>query len=539
MAWWDDLWLNESFASWMEDKITAEVFPEFQSPVTQVSSMQNVMGDDARLSTRAMRQPVKSVASLLQSADELAYVKGSAVLAMTESWLTPPVFRKGVLAYLKEYEDKNATGDELWRALSKASGKDVTGVLKSFLDQPGVPLVSATLLDGGRVKLRQARFLNAGTKAPKAQTWKIPVVLESPGGEQRVLLTEMETTVKLEGTSTTPAWIHPNGGEAGYYRWSVPRETLTALTKDAKRLSVRERVGLLGNALALLDAGELTGDAYLALLEQFAGDPEPLVAGAVVTGLAGVRGTFFSEKDDPAFAAFIRRTLRPALDRIGPEPRAGEPETVTELRPELLSALAAWGEEDAAQAQARKLAQAYMDDPASVPPSLATPGLTLTASQGDAALFETLRQRFEGSKSPTDRTRYLAALGSFRDPAIVDRALAYVFSGPLRPQETMSIPRRVAGEPEGRERAWTWMTAHYDEISKRLPADFIVFMPYFAAGCSEARLGTAKTFFADPKHAPPGTDRELAKVEEGVRDCASLAAREGDAVRGYLSKESR
>jgi alanyl aminopeptidase len=535
MAWWDDLWLNESFASWMEDKITAEVFPEFQSTVTQVSSMQRVMGGDARLSTRAMRQPVKSVASLLQSADELAYVKGSAVLAMTESWLTPETFRKGVLAYLKQYEDGNATGDDLWKALSKASGKDVTGVLKSFLDQPGVPLVSATLLEGGRVKLRQSRFLNAGTKALKAQTWRIPVVLEHPGGEQRVLLTEPEMTVKLEASSATPAWIHPNGGEAGYYRWSVPRETLTALTKNAKHLSVRERVGLLGNASALLDAGELTGDAYLALLEEFAGDPEPLVVGAVVTGLSGVRETFFSEKDDPAFAAFVRRSLRPALDRIGPEPRAGEPEAVTELRPALLTALAAWGKEEAAEAQAKKLAEAYMNDPASVPPSLATPGLVLTANRGDAALFETIRQRFEGSKSPTDRTRYLGALGSFRDPALVDRALAYVFTGPLRPQETMSIPRHVAEVPEGHERAWTWMTSHYEEIAKRLPADFIIFMPYFAAGCSETRLDAAKKFFADPQHAPAGTDRELAKVEEGVRDCARLSAREGDAVRRYLA----
>ncbi|HJQ99502.1 MAG TPA: M1 family metallopeptidase [Candidatus Polarisedimenticolaceae bacterium] len=540
MAWWDDLWLNESFASWMEDKITAEVFPEFQTPVTQVSSMQRVMFGDARLSTRAMRQPVKSVASLLQSADELAYVKGSAVLAMTESWLTPETFRKGVLAYLKAYEDGNATGDDLWKALSKASGKDVTGVLKSFLDQPGVPLVSATLLPDGRVKLTQSRFLNAGSKAPKAQTWKIPVVLEYPGaadgvGEQRVLLTEAETIVKLGGPPSPPAWIHPNGGEAGYYRWSVPRETLTALTKAAKRLSVRERVGLLGNAGALLEAGDLTGDAYLALLEEFAKDPEPLVVGAVVKGLDGVRETFFAETDDPRFSAWVRRTLRPALDRIGTVPRAGEPEAVTELRPDLLEALVEWGKEDAATAQAKDLARAYLGDPSTVPPSLATPGLTLAATKGDAELFETFRQRFENAKSPTERTRYLAALASFRDAALVDRALDYVFSGPLRPQETMSIPRRVAQAPSGRDKTWTWMTGHYDEIAKRLPADFIIFMPYFAAGCSETRLDAAKAFFADPHHAPAGTDRELAKVEEGVRDCARLSSREGDAVRRYLA----
>jgi len=538
MAWWDDLWLNESFASWMEDKITAEVFPEFQSQVTQVGSMQRVMQGDARLSTRAMRQPVRSVASLLQSADELAYVKGSAVLAMTESWLTPATFRKGVLAYLKQYGDGSATGDDLWRALSKASGKDVTGVLRSFLDQPGVPLVSASVLPDGRVKLKQSRFVNAGNQAPK-QTWKIPVVLEYPGSgealvQQRVLLTEPETTVKLEGAAS-PAWVHPNGGEAGYYRWSVPRESLAALTKDVKRLSVRERVGLVGNATALLGAGEIAGDAYLALLEGFAGDAEPLVVGEVVRALDGVRGTFFSEADDPGFSALVRRTLRPALDRFGTSPRAGEPESVTELRPDLLEGLVVWGKEEAATRQAQELAAAYLDDPETVPPSLAGTALELAALGGDEALFETYRKRFEAATTPTDRARYLAALGRFRNPELVDRALAYVFSGPLRPQETMRIPREVADTPVGRERAWTWMTAHYDEIARRLPADFIIFMPYFAAGCSEARLSSAKTFFADPRHAPPGTTSELAKVGDGVTDCARLSSREGDAVRRYLA----
>jgi len=317
------------------------------------------------------------------------------------------------------------------------------------------------------------------------------------------------------------------------------RDALTALTKDAKLLSVRERVGLLGNASALLEAGELKGDAYLALLEKFAADPEPLVVGGVVTGLEGVRETFFSEGDDPAFAAFVRRSLRPALDRIGTLPRAGEPEAVTALRPDLLEALVEWGKEDAATAQAKDLAAAYLADPASVPPSLATPALTLSATKGDAAMFDALRQRFESAKSPTERSRYLAALASFRDPALVDRALAYVFSGPLRPQETMRIPRGVAESPSGRDRTWSWMTTHYEEIAKHLPADFIIFMPYFAAGCSETRLDAAKTFFADPQHNPPGTDRELAQVEEGVRDCARLSAREGEAVRRYLAEEAR
>ena len=162
MAWWDDLWLNESFASWMEDKITAELHPEFNSPVGQVKSTQRVMGTDSLLTTRAMRQPVRSMDSLLQSADALAYTKGSAVLHMVEGWIGPEAFREGVLAYLKAHADANATADDLWSALSKASKKDVASTLSSFLDQPGVPLVNVEPLPGGRARLTQSRFVNAG-----------------------------------------------------------------------------------------------------------------------------------------------------------------------------------------------------------------------------------------------------------------------------------------------------------------------------------------------------------------------------------------
>jgi len=214
MAWWDDLWLNESFASWMEDKITAEVHPEFNSQVGEVKSAQRVMGTDSLLTTRAMRQPVRSMDSLLQSADALAYAKGAAVLHMVEGWIGPEAFRAGVLAYLKAHADANATADDLWNALSKASKKDVAAALSSFLDQPGVPLVTVEPLPGGRAKLNQSRFVNAGSIVPRAQLWQIPVTLRYPEGSgtktQSVLLTRPEQIVTLHtrrlrrGSTRTP-----------------------------------------------------------------------------------------------------------------------------------------------------------------------------------------------------------------------------------------------------------------------------------------------------------------------------------------------
>jgi len=537
MTWWDDTWLNESFASWMEDKIVAQVYPRFEVDIASVAGVQAVMDEDALLSTHAMRQPVSSLASLLQSADALAYVKGPAVIGMTESWLGPDVFRKGVLAYLEAHRDRNASADDLWSALGRASGKDVKSVLSSFLDQPGVPLVTADLLTGGKVRLTQQRFVNAGAQSPNRPTWKIPMVLSipAPGGlrTERVLLTKARQVVSL-GVPETPAWIHPNAGESGYYRWSLSGDAREALIGSASSLTTRERLGILGNAGALLSSGAVTGDRYVHLLDRFASDPDPHVVSAVIAGLATVRGTFYSDTDDPAFAATVRTLLRPALARIGISRTEGEPSTVTSLRPGLIDMLGRWGHDEAVLSDMRRLAKAYAEQPTSVDPTLAEEALALSALTGDATMFDGYVARFESASDTEVRERYLGALGEFRDPALQDRALDYVFAGPLRPQELFTIPRGMTDTPGARAKTWSWMTAHYDTIREKLPADFIVFLPYFAAGCSTERLAAARTFFSDPRHDAPGTDRELSKVAESVGDCVRLVSREGSAVRAAI-----
>jgi alanyl aminopeptidase len=543
MAWWDDLWLNESFASWMEDKITAEVYPEFDSVVDQVNAAQRAMALDSLLATRAMRQPVKSVDSLLQSADALAYSKGSAVLHMVEDWIGPAPFRSGVLAYLKAHADATATADDLWNALGKASGKNVKATLSSFLDQPGVPLVTVEPLPGGRARLTQSRFLNAGVTAPHPQLWMIPIALRFPAGDgtttQRFLLTAPEQVVSLS-TQTTPAWIHPNADESGYYRWSVPADAFARMAADAsRRLDSRERVGFLGNTSALLNAGRIGGSDYVKVLGSFASDPDPQVVRKVLGGLEKIRDTFFAEGRDADYAPFVRRILTPALRRFGTERRPGEPEPVTALRPVLLETMGDAGRDEAVLSEIERLAAAYVADPVSIDASLADTAIQLSAIRGDAALFDAYRGRFESAKVPAERRRFLSALGNFRKPALADRALEYVLTGPLRPQEMMVIPRIEGRIPATQAKTFAWMTAHYDAIAARIPSDFMVFMPHFADGCSMARVDEAKAFFADPKHAPPGTSTELSRVAESVGDCAGLDAREGESVRRYVTSDSR
>jgi alanyl aminopeptidase len=532
MAWWDDLWLNESFATWIEQKMLIQLFPEFDESIGQVNSKQRVMVTDTLLTSRAMRQPVQSVDSLLQSADALAYAKGAAVLNMVEGWIGPEAFRAGVFDYLAAHADGNASADDLWSALGKASKKDVKGALSSFLDQAGVPFVTAEILPEGRVRLSQTRFLASGAKDLAKTLWTIPVALRYPAGNgtkvQRILLKEVSQVVRLE-TEESPAWLHPNADEIGYYRWSVSGDVMDRMTDVT--LSRRERVGFLGNAQALLAAGRLPGDVAVEILRAYAGDEDPEIVASVATGIELLRERFFSEHDDGAIAPFVRQTLEPALRRIGPAPRAGEPAAVTRLRPVLYTTLADAGREPAALAELERLAQAYLADRSSVDPSLADAAVMASAIRGDAARFDAYRKRFEAAAIPAERRLFLDALGNFRDPALVDKALAYVLAGPLRPQELFKIPQVMGEVPASRPALWTWMTKHYDDLAARIPADYMIFMPWFAAGCSPQRLSAAKAFFADPKHSPPGTSKELARVVESVDDCVALDAREGDKVR--------
>jgi alanyl aminopeptidase len=538
MTWWDDLWLNESFASWMGDKVSDQVFPEFKAELAQVTGMNDAMTTDARLSTRAMRQPVVGVENLDQLADTLAYDKGQAVLTMFERWLGPETFRKGVIEYLKAHEWGNATASDLWASLSKASAKDIGAAMGTFLDQPGVPLVKAEILADGRVRLAQSRFLNYGVAPPKASMWRIPVTLKFPDGgtirTETLLLKDQTTTVTL-GAKKRPAWIHPNAGETGYYRWQVPPAMLQALATDARTaLTPRERVGFLGNLAALLDGGALKGDDYMKLLGRFATDPEPRVVGGVLDGLEKVKEAFVVPDLQGPFVAWLRATLSPALARIGRARVEGEDAMVTSLRPRLLEWLGKEGRDESVLDQAASLATAFAKDPASIDPAVAGIALQLSAQRGDRALFKEYCARFESARVPADRGRYLAAIGSFEKPELVDAALAYALAGPLRPQELLSIPRALYATPASRPAVWSWVRTNFKTIASRVPPNYVAYLVYFAAGCSTAPLEEAKTFFATPDHDINGVSVELAKVADQVNDCAALRRREQQTVAGFL-----
>ncbi|MFQ5599848.1 MAG: M1 family aminopeptidase [Candidatus Krumholzibacteriia bacterium] len=538
MRWWDDLWLNESFADWMGDKIAHEVYPQYNLEVAELQGVMGVMVGDARPSAQAIRRPVETADNLLENIGT-QYNKGKAILSMFEQWIGEEQFRLGVLEHLNAHKWGNATGDDFWQALSGASGNDVPAAMATFIEQPGIALVSVEIGPGNTIRLSQKRFANYGIEQEE-QTWKIPVTLRYSDGNvthtKTVLLEQrsQEVTLDLGGK---PAWVVPNADQRGYYRWSVSPEMLAALARNSLAiLNERERVGFIGNLSALLDAGAVSGDDYLLALGEFANDPKPMVVSALLGALGKIEMAFVPAELEDSFAYYVRRTLTPALERFGIEAQEGEDEEVAIFRPRLLRWLADTGKHEKILEHAEELASRYAADPSSIDPALAGVALRLAAIRGDRALYEEYRQRFESAQVPADRNRYLGALGNFRDPQIMDTALGYALEGPLRPNELFRIPGGMMSNPRSRDFVFHWILEKYDDIAERVPPMFMGFMPFIAGGCSAERLAAAQEFFALPGHQAPGTETNLAKITDQVQDCVGLREREGAAVAAYLNR---
>jgi alanyl aminopeptidase len=531
MAWWDDLWLNESFADWLGDKLTGEVLPETRVAVTEMGDLHRAMETDRRRASVAVRRPVEDPNDLLRSIG-IVYNKGKSVLGMFERHLGAERFRDGVRAYIRENAWKNATADRLWKALDRAAGGDASSAIATFIEQPGLPLVAVTRVGPNRFRLTQQRYSTAGVTLP-AQTWKVPVVLRySDGAAVRV------ETVLLDGPSRevtlgapAVAWVFPNADAAGYYRFDLPAKDLQDLADHAAdRLSTVERVAFLQNAQALLDAGRVDGARFLELVGRFGADADADVAAAALDALGEVEDAFVDAGTRPGFGAYVRRTLRPALDRVGFAPREGEPAAVTTLRPRLVVWLAEYGDDAEVRRQASALADRLLAGDETVPASLRSAALRVRALDGDAALLAEYRKRFEAAQSPTERSRFLFACVGFRDPAVRAQVLDWALA--LRPQELGGIAASLRGTPEGRTQVFEWFRANADAILKRLPPPYHPSLANLAGGCESERIAPARALFTEHKVAAAA--EELAKVTEQVDECLALRTREASGVRDYL-----
>ncbi|HET9451633.1 MAG TPA: M1 family metallopeptidase, partial [Aggregicoccus sp.] len=466
MPWWDDLWLNESFASWMEVGIIDRFAPGWGAQVEQVKTRNRAMQSDSLATARRIRQPIQVRGDIRNAFDGITYSKGASVLTMFESYLGKELFQRGVRAYLEKHAFGNATAEDFLAAISGAAGRDVAPMFNTFLEQPGVPLVSLKLEcargQPPRLQLSQRRYLPVGSRGETGSLWQVPVCVRygtgaGAPGKACTLLTGRTGALVLEGARSCPDWVMPNAQMHGYYRAKLEGEGLARLMKaGARQLSLAERVGLLGDAKALTLSGDLPPAEALRLTQRMLPSDERELLGAA-TAVASVREDFVPERLRPNRARFLRNTFGAQARALGLVPKPGESEDTKLLRPELLWTVAVEGEDPALRTQARALALRWLDERSAVAPELVPLVLRVAAEDADAALHARLLAEAKKSEDRRERSWLLGAVAAVKDPALIQKNLEVLKGQDFDVRESYVLLSQVLDEPQTRAQGYAFL----------------------------------------------------------------------------------
>lgn len=534
-AWWNDTWLNEAFATWLERKIPGVWQPGWRLDVAMVNARLGAMRDDHLASARRIRQPIESNDDIANAFDDITYEKGAAVIEMFERWIGEAKFRQGVQLYLKQHAWGNATASDFEAAISDVAGKNVAPIFNSFLDQPGVPEVSMALKCDRQPVLEaaQKRSRPAGSEA-KPQTWQIPlcVAFESDGAvhHQCDILAESKAEIALEGAQSCPAWILPNDGETGYYQVDYEGDLLKKTLADrGSHLSVAERVGVLGDVDLLASEGRISAQTALALVPEFSKDPDQHVVEAAADIAAMLTGESVPAGLREKGSRFIHQEFGDKALELGWTAKPGDSDDTRLLRKKLVPFVASAGEEKTLEEQAETLAHECLEtgrlETGCVAPEMLAPVLKVAAHFGNRELFQLLRTAAIREQEHQQREVLLDALGSFRNPELARAALDLLLSkdfdlresfypllfGPLSAVSTRDVP-------------FEFVKQHLDVLLKRLPReigeDYAAALPSVGGSfCDEQHRKDLDSFFADRVKEYNGGPRTLAQTLEGIDLC--------------------
>jgi alanyl aminopeptidase len=542
LAWWDDTWLNESFATWMSDRTIAEWKPDWGTDVERVRARSGVMYEDTLVTARKIRQEIETADDIVNAFDGISYQKGAAVLTMFESWIGAAKFQAGVHAYLEAHRFGNATESDFLQAVEAASRPGVAAAFSTFLDQAGVPLVDVALdCSGGepRLALSQKRLLPLGSTGAGAELWQIPVCSRGgsagPAARACTLLTAPNGAAPAP-TSGCPAWLLANDGERGYYRAFYRGDLLQKLFAVADtELTLSERVGVIRDVNAMAAAGAMPMTDALGLVPRFAGARERETVGATQRIVSDIREHLVPAELLPNYARFVSKTYGPRARALGFMAKSGESEDTQLFRHDLVPFVAREGDETELQAEAKRLALRWLEDRGAVSAEMAGPVLEVAARHGDRALFDRFRDAAKAEKVRRDRTRLLGALAAFPDPALVREALGLFLSGDFDPREADGILFSAGAWDESRQVLWEFVKANYDAIVARLPREATGVMPYFASSfCDAEHRRDVETFFKDRAAKLPGGPRNLAQTLEAIDLCVASKAAQQPGVREFL-----
>jgi len=466
LAWWDETWLNESFTSWIDGKVTDRLEPSWRWHRRALHGREQALQADALASAKRIRQRVESRQDITSSFDgALTYAKGSTVIAMFERWVGEDAWRHAMAGYLRTHSDGNATSEELFRSLDSGLGRNVSGLLATFVDQPGFPLISASLSCNGRgpatLQLTQERFVPAGVQTSREMTWRVPVCLRA-GRKRHVehactVLEERAGSFQLPASlGACPDWVFLNDGGLAYYRVAyAPSLRSKLLRLPAGVLSAEEQVALASDLSALAERGDVPVEEVLNRAVSMTRQKDSDVAHAGWEVLNDwLRKDRLSTELRARRAELLERLGQARARAIGWNARPGDSVDVRELRQKLLPLIALDGEDRQLQAAASRLAHAWLKDRSGADEDVVEGVLEVAAARGDGALFEAMTQEALAAPNRNDRTRIIDAMGWFEEPALAARARGLLEDSRFQLRDTSRMFSEQLGRSETRPEAW-------------------------------------------------------------------------------------
>ncbi len=540
MKWWDDVWLNEGFATWMSSKPVQAWKPEWNAALDNVRGTGQTLNVDALENTRPIHQAADTPAQIQELFDGIAYGKAAAVLRMLESYLGEETFRAGVNAYVKQHQYANATAEDFWDAQAKTSKKPVDQIMPTWVKQAGEPIVNLKAQCSGNstsVTLKQQRYYFDRSKfeSPSDQIWQIPLCMRgsSDSTNKCELLTKKEQTVSLPGCSN---WVLANAGATGYYRSGYEPDTVHALAHDVEtKLNPAERIALQSDIWASVRVGrEPVGD-YLALAQGLAADRNSPVVEDMIGRLTYIGENLVNEGDRDSYRAWMRQLLDPVMSNIGWVPKPGESVEQKTLRPRVLMALGHDAHDPEALTESRKIADQALNNTSSVDHDLLFAALPVAAINGGADFYDKVMSSMKAAKSPEEYYSFFFTLPEFNDPKLLQRTLDFAISPDVRSQDALQLVTSVLRNPAGQQLAWDFIRQHWSEIEKAggpfASAEVVGSTRSF---CDAALRDQVTEFFN--AHKVPAAERTYKQSIERINDCVDLKAQQEPKLAAWLGQ---
>ena len=536
MAWWDDLWLNEGFATWMEGRTTRKLHPEWDiDGVDAAYTSRGAMGRDAYATTHPVVQHVETVEQASQAFDGITYGKGSAVIGMLEDYVGADAWREGVRSYIRKHAYGNAVTDDLWREVDQAApGRQLMQVAHDFTLQPGVPLIKASAVcEAGATKvvLEQGEFtVDRPDKTPLR--WHVPVSVRGGDGSVVRVLVDGQASATLPGCG---APVVVNAGQKGYYRTLYAPQQFRALRDGYARLPVVDQLGVMLDASALAQTGLQPEADLLDLADQVPLDASPDLWQLVAGVLGGIDEMFKGQPErQAAFRKYALSRLSPKFEQLGWESREGDSSTVKDLRTSLIGTLSGMGDAKVV-AEARRRFAAAASDPAAMPPDLRNTVLDIVAYNADAATWDKLHAMARGEQSSMIRDQYYGLLARAKDKALAQRALDMALTD--EPGATNGAGMISAVSWEHPDMAFDFAVAHREQVDKLVDTTSRArYYPGLGSGANDLAMVDKIRAFADA-HIAPTSRRSAETAIAAIQTRLKLRALQQPQVEAWLRQK--